>query len=115
MAYLEAFVAPVPKASKDDYLSHAEMMASVLKENGALQITECWESNVPDGEQTSFPLAVKRAEGEAIVMGWILWPSREKRDEGFQKAMSDPRMADFKPPFDMKRMIFGGFEPIVEL
>jgi len=114
MSYVEAFVAPVPDANRDEYLTHAQMMASIFKESGALQIMECWGTNVPDGEDTSFPLAVKKEAGESVVLGWIVWPSRDVRDEAFKSMRSDPRMKDFKPPFDGKRMIFGGFEPLLE-
>ncbi|MGB6177294.1 MAG: DUF1428 domain-containing protein, partial [Methylocella sp.] len=90
--------------------------AVVFKEHGALKVVDCWEDDVPEGELTSFPMAVKRKDGEAVVFGWILWPSRIVRDEGMKKAMVDPRMQpDNNPmPFDGKRLIYGGFEMIVE-
>ena len=58
----------------------------------------------------------RRSEGESIVFSWIVWPSREARDEGNKKVMADPRMQPTggDVPFDMKRMIFGGFKPIVQ-
>ncbi len=117
MAYIEAFVAPVPEANMEAYLAHARKAADLFKEQGALQIRECWGTNVPEGEVTSFHMAVKREEGEGLVMGWMIWPSREARDEGFAKAQNDPRMKEIfgSMPFDGRRLIYGGFEPILEV
>lgn len=69
-----------------------------------------------EGKVTSFPMAVKRKEDETVVFSWIIWPSRQARDEGMKKAMADPRLQPgTKPmPFDATRMIFGGFEMIVD-
>ena len=93
-----------------------EDAAAVFKENGALQVVECWGYDVPNGEVTSFPMAVKCKDDETVVFSWIVWPSRELRDEGMKKVMADPRLQPDKNPmpFDGKRMIFGGFEVLVE-
>jgi len=103
------------QAPNDDRV-HAEKAAVVFKEHGALKLVECWGDDVPGGEVTSFPMAVKRKEDETVVFSWILWPSRQARDEGMKKVMADPRLKpDVNPmPFDGKRLIFGGFEMIVE-
>ena len=60
---------------------------------------------------------VQKKDDETVVFGWILWPSREARDQGMPKAMADGRlMQETNPmPFDGKRMIYGGFETIVEV
>lgn len=117
MAYVDGFVFAVPAARKEEFRKHAEDAAVVFKDHGALQVMECWGDDVPDGEVTSFPLAVKREEGEAVCFSWVLWPSREARDAGNEKVMKDPRLQpDVNPmPFDGKRLIFGGFQPIVEV
>jgi uncharacterized protein YbaA (DUF1428 family) len=115
MTYVDGFVLAVPKANRDMYKQHAEKAAAIFREHGALQLVECWGDDVPDGKLTSFPMAVKCQEDEAVVFSWILWPSRAARDEGMKNFMADPRMADMGPmPFDGKRMIYGGFEMIVE-
>ena len=77
---------------------------------------ECWGDDVPDGKVTSFPMAVKRKEDETVVFSWIMWPSREVRDAGMAKVMVDPRLQPDKNPmpFDGQRLIYGGFEIIVE-
>lgn len=116
MAYVDGFVAAVPTANRETYRRHAEAAAEVFREHGALKLVECWGDDVPDGEITSFPLAVKRKEDETVVFAWILWPSREVRDAAHPKVMADPRLQpDTNPmPFDGKRMIYGGFEVIVD-
>lgn len=117
MPYVDGFVAAVPTASKAAYRRHAETAAEVFKELGALPVVEGWGDDVPDGEVTSFPTAVKCREDETVCFSWILWPSREVHDEAVPKIMSDPRLQpDANPmPFDGKRMIFGGFEILVDV
>jgi uncharacterized protein YbaA (DUF1428 family) len=113
MAYVDGFVAAVPTSNREAFRAHAADTATILKEHGALKVVECWGDDVPEGEVTSFPMAVKRKPDEAVVFSWILWPSRGARDAGMKKAMEDPRMRR-EMPFDGKRMIFGGFDVIVE-
>lgn len=117
MAYVDGFVAAVPTANREEYRQHAEKAAVVIKECGALKLVECWGDDVPDGEVTSFPMAVKCKPDETVVFSWITWPSRAARDEGMRKMMADPRMQpDTNPmPFDGKRLIYGGFEMIVDV
>jgi uncharacterized protein YbaA (DUF1428 family) len=116
MTYVDGFVAAVPTANREKFLKHARDAAVVFKEVGALSVAECWGDDVPDGELTSFPMAVKRGADETVVFSWVTWPSREVRDAGMRKAMEDPRLQpDVNPmPFDGKRAIFGGFEMILE-
>ena len=117
MTYVDGFVIAVPNANRDAFKKHAEMAAAVFKENGAMKVVECWGDDVPEGEVTSFPMAVKRKPDETVVFSWITWPSRKVRDEGMKKVMADPRLEPGKHPmpFDGKRMIYGGFEVIVEV
>ncbi|HTK01975.1 MAG TPA: DUF1428 domain-containing protein [Bordetella sp.] len=117
MTYVDGFVAAVPIENRDAYIKHAKIAAEVFKENGALSVVECWEDEVPDGKVTSFPMAVKRKEGEAIVFAWIVWPSREAEQNGMKVAMEDPRLqSDKNPmPFDGQRMIYGGFTTVLEV
>ena len=116
MSYIDGFVAAVPTANREAYKAHVERAALVFMEHGATRIVECWGDDVPDGTTTSFALAVKKKEDETVIFSWIEWPSKEVRDKGMTAAMSDPRMhPDQNPmPFDGKRLIFGGFVPIVE-
>ncbi len=116
MNYVDGFVAAVPSANKERYVKHASDAAAVFKEYGALNFVECWGDDVPDGEVTSFPMAVHCKPDETVVFSWVIWPSREVRNEAMQKVMEDPRLKpDVNPmPFDGKRLIYGGFETVVD-
>jgi uncharacterized protein YbaA (DUF1428 family) len=116
MNYVDGFVAAVPTVNREEYRKHAEKAAAVFKEHGALTVVECWGADVPEGKVTSFPMAVKRQADETVVFSWITWPSRQVRDDAWKKVMADPRLQpDNNPmPFDGKRLIYGGFEPIVD-
>ena len=117
MDYIDGFVAAVPTANREAYLQHARTAAAVFKAHGALRVIETWGDDVPEGKLTSFPLAVKAGSTETVVFSWIHWPSRAVRDEGWKKVMEDERMKpeDGEMPFDGKRMIYGGFEPILDV
>lgn len=116
MAYVDGFVAAVPTGNKDEYLEFAKMTVPIFKKHGALKVVETWGDDVPDGEVTSFPMAVKREANETVVFSWIVWPSKEVRDEGMKKVMEDPDMpGDVNSmPFDGKRLIYGGFEMLLD-
>jgi uncharacterized protein YbaA (DUF1428 family) len=117
MSYVDGFVTPVPTAKRDEYRQHAEITAAMFKEYGAVRVVECWGDDVPEGKLTSFSMAVKREPTETVVFSWISWPSRQARDEGWKKVMADPRMqARAMPiPFDGKRLIYGGFEVVLDV
>ena len=112
MNYIDGFVVPVPKANRAQYQKLAAEMAKRFKEWGALQVVECWGDDVPEGKLTSFPLAVKCEPDEVVVFSWIVWPSKQVRDAGNKKMMAEP--APETMPFDGKRMIYGGFEVMVD-
>ena len=117
MSYVDGFVAAVPDANKEKFIEHAKIMAVVFKDYGALRVVDTWGDDVPDGEVTSFPLAVKKQDDETIVFSWIIWPSKAVRDAGWALAMEDPRMQDdsHPMPFDGKRLIYGGFNMVSDL
>lgn len=114
--YVQGFVLAVPTANKDAFIKHARDAAKVFKEHGALKCVECWGDDVPDGEVTSFPMAVKAKADETVVFSWYIWPSKETLEAGMAKAMEDPRLQpDTNPmPFDGKRLIYAGFVPVVD-
>ena len=116
MSYVDGFVCAVPTANRAAYLQHAQDAALVFKEFGALGVVECWGDDVPEGKLTSFPMAVKREADETVVFSWITWPSRAVRDAGWAKVMVDPRMQPGAStmPFDGKRLIYGGFEVLLQ-
>ncbi|UZK64740.1 DUF1428 domain-containing protein [Sphingomonas sp. M1-B02] len=115
MAYMDGFVLAVPEGNKDDYLAMAAVTATIFRESGATRVVEAWGNDVPHGTNTDFYMATKAEEGEVIVFSWILWPSKEVRDAGWEKMTSDERMKAFgEMPFDGKRMFWGGFDPILD-
>lgn len=121
MAYVDGFVIAVPKAKRQDFIAHAEAMDPMFLELGATRVFECWQDDVPPGKQTDFFRAVECKEDEAVVFSWVEWPDKATRDKGMaaMEAMmeTDPRfdMARNPPPFDGKRMIYGGFASVVSL
>jgi uncharacterized protein YbaA (DUF1428 family) len=121
MSYIDGFVIAVPTANKQKFIDHAKMADPVFVERGATRIVECWEDDVSDGKVTDFRRAVQATDEECIVFSWIEWPDKTTRDAAMawmmSENMSDPRMDPAKNPmpFDGKRMIFGGFEPVVVL
>ncbi|MBB3232772.1 DUF1428 domain-containing protein [Halomonas stenophila] len=116
MSYVDGFVAAVPTANRQAYIEHARQAAEVFKEYGALKVVECWGDDVPEGEVTSFPMAVQCRPDETVIFAWLVWPSREVRDQAMPRIMEDPRLSpEVNPmPFDGKRLIYGGFETVVD-
>ena len=115
MPYVECFVAAVPAENEEAYKKKCIMMNQVFKDHGAERAIDCWGAEVPDGEVTSFPKAVKAGEGEIVCIGFVEWSSKEARDKAMPKAMADERMEMSDLPFDGKRLIFGGFESFSEM
>ncbi|MEM6667071.1 MAG: DUF1428 domain-containing protein [Pseudomonadota bacterium] len=117
MTFVEGFLAAVPTANRDAFIAHSRVMSGICRENGALRVVDCWGADVPDGKVTSFPMAVKLAEGETVAFSWIEWPDKDTRDAGWAKMMEDPRMTpEANPmPFDGLRIVMGGFDVVVDL
>jgi uncharacterized protein YbaA (DUF1428 family) len=115
--FVDGFLLAVPTKNKSEYLELAQSMAEVFIDNGALEVVENWGSEVPDGELTSFIKAVQCGDDETVVFSWIIWPSKELRDEGMEACLAHPLFSDetWSPPFDGKRMIFGSFEQILKV
>jgi uncharacterized protein YbaA (DUF1428 family) len=114
MAYVDGFVLAVPTANKEAYLASAAKAWVLFKEFGATRHVECWANDVPDGKLTDFKRSVQAREDETVVFSWIEYPSKEVRDEVYRRMKNDPRMKDMDMPFDGKRMIYGGFQPIFD-
>ncbi|KMV36240.1 DUF1428 domain-containing protein [Franconibacter pulveris] len=116
MNYVDGFVVAVPAENKAAYQALAEKAAPLFKEFGALRVVECWAEDVPDGRLTDFRRAVQAQDNEEVVFSWIEYLSKEVRDAANEKMMADPRMKALgdEMPFDGKRMIYGGFMPILD-
>lgn len=117
MDYIDGFMCSVPHENKNAYRKFAALAADIFKAYGALSVVECWENDVPEGKVNSMHSAVLRKEGEAVVFSWIRWPSKTVRDEAWPKVMQDERMPKdmSEAPFDGKRMIFGGFDVVLDV
>jgi len=120
MSYIDGFVLAVPTANKQKFIDHARKFDSIFLEFGATRIIEGWGDDVPDGKVTDFRKAVQATAEETVAFSWVEWPDKATRDAGVKKMMEDPRMDPSNPdnekmPFDGQRMIFGGFEPVLEL
>ena len=114
--YVMSFVAAVPTNQKDAYLAHCKAAAEIFKSHGALRVVEVWGDIVPEGETTSYGRTVKVQAGETVVTGWQEWPDKATCDANMEKAMSDPRLdAMGEMPFDATRLIYGGFETLVDI
>lgn len=128
MSYFDCFLAPVPRANKAAYEALARVSAQVIKEHGALSVTECWldeygpdaqtyhgtETRQSDAQYGSFVAAAGAREGETVVLSWVEWPDKAARDAGMEKVTRDPRMqfGDEPPAFDGRRLIAAGFQPM---
>ena len=120
MPYIVAYVAAVPSTEKDAYATHVEEATKIFKKHGAVRCVECWGADIPPGKLTSFPLAVKCEPDETVVLGFAEWESKAAHDEGMPKVMNEMRdgmtAGTFaEPPFDGKRMIFGGFDVLMDM
>jgi uncharacterized protein YbaA (DUF1428 family) len=115
MSYIDGFLVPVPAGKKEVYRALAAKAGEVFKKHGATRTVECWGDDLPDGKVTDFKMSVKAEAGENVVFSWIEWPSKAARDEGMKKSMEDPMMqSGGEMPFDGKRMIFGGFDVLLD-
>ena len=119
MSYIDGFLVAVPTADKQAFIDHANRADSFFIDHGALRVMECWGDDVPDGTLTDFRKAVQAKDDETVVFSWIEWPDKATRDAVMGQmdkiSKSDDRInSDSNPmPFDGKRLVFGGFVPVV--
>lgn len=116
MSYVDGFVLAVPEVNREAYRQHAAEAVALFHECGVTRMVEAWGDDVPDGKLTDFRGAVQAEPGEVVVFSWMEYPSREVRDEAMARMMADPRMTQMVEtmPFDGRRMIFGGFAPLLD-
>ena len=116
--YVDGFVVPVPRRNLDAYRRVARKAGKIWREHGALEYCECVAEDVKKGELTSFPQSVALKRGETVVFAWIVFKSSAHRDRVNAKVLKDARLADSMDPktmpFDSKRMIYGGFDVLVD-
>jgi len=120
--YIDGFVLPIPRKHLNQYKSVAQEVAKIWKEHGALAYFEYVGEDLKLEGTRSFPECIEATEDEAIVFGWVVFDSREDRDLANERVATDQRMVDLIAPltdpnrliFDAQRMVYGGFEPLVE-
>ncbi|MFU8878720.1 MAG: DUF1428 domain-containing protein [Wenzhouxiangellaceae bacterium] len=118
MKYIDGFVLPIAQDQIDNYREMARQAGEVWIEHGALEFFECIGDDLDRDELVPFPKMAGCRDGETVVFSWIVYESREHRDEVNRKVMEDPRikaMGPEKMPFDCSRMAHGGFSTLVEL
>ena len=115
MTYVDGFLTPVPNANKDAYKKHAESAIDLFLGFGATRFVEAWGDDVPDGKVNDLKKAVDLKEDETVLFSWLEYPDKATRDEANRRMMEDPEMAKMEMPFDGSRMIFAGFEPLVDV
>jgi uncharacterized protein YbaA (DUF1428 family) len=120
MSYIDGFVIAAPTADRQAVIDYAARFDPIFLEFGALRVVEAWGDDVPPGKVTDFFRAVDAKDGESVMFSWVEWPDKATRDAGMKKMMEDPRMDPANPdnppmPFDGKRMIYGGFENVLDL
>ena len=115
--YVDGYVLPVPKKNVEAYRRLAKIGARIWRDHGALEFRECVGDDLNVKWGVPFPRGIKAKRGETVVFSWIVFKSRAHRDRVNAKVMKDPRMASMDPksmPFDARRMLYGGFEVLVE-
>jgi uncharacterized protein YbaA (DUF1428 family) len=118
MPYVDGFVLPIPRKNLQAYRRMAQKAGKVWREHGALEYRECVGDDLDVKGVKTFPRQIKPKPGETVVFSWIVYRSRAHRDQVNKKVMKDPRLASMMDeksmPFDMKRMVYGGFKVLVE-
>lgn len=116
--YVDGFVVPVAKGKIDAYRRLSRKVAKVWMEHGALEYRECLGEDLRIKGLLGFEKGIGTKRGETVVFGWITYRSRAHRDRVNAKIAADPRMVemckDDAMPFDVGRMLYGGFTTIVE-
>lgn len=116
MTYIDGVIIPVPTKNKEAYLQYAKDMSEIFKAHGVMRFVECWGDELPDGEVTSYPLAVKKKDDESVCFSWAEWPSKQVHDDAMPKIMEEMQKLhdDAGMPFDGSRLIYGGFDVILD-
>jgi uncharacterized protein YbaA (DUF1428 family) len=95
---------------------------------GALEYWECvgneFKVNIDPKDKSKtaflFPKKFNLKPSETILFSWIVYKSKTHRNRVNAKVMKDPTMnmenIDMKSmPFDVRKMLYAGFAPIVKM
>ena len=119
MRYVDGFVIPVREEHLKLYRSIAQKAGKIWREYGALQYVEAVGDDLESPFGASFPKTIKLKPGEVALFSFIVFKSRADRDRVNKRVINDPRMKKMMEggpmPFDVKRMVYGGFKTIVDM
>ena len=119
MRYVDGYVLPVPRRNLGGYRRMAAKAGRIWREHGALEYRECVGDDLAIKGVVPFPRRIRLRRGETVMFSWIVFKSRAHRDRVNARVMKDPRLASSMDPktmpFDVKRMVYGGFKVIVDL
>jgi uncharacterized protein YbaA (DUF1428 family) len=97
----------------------AQKAGKIWREHGALEFRECVGDDLKVKVGASFPRKINVKPGETVLFSWIVFKSRSHRDRVNAKVMKDTRLASMMDPgdmpFDVKRMLYGGFKVLVDV
>lgn len=117
--YVDGFVLPVPTKNLAAYRKMARAGGKIWREHGALEFRECVGDDMDVSMGLSFPKAIKPRKGETVMFSFIVFKSRAHRNQVNKKVVNDPRLAKMcdpkAMPFDLSRMIYGGFKVLVDM
>lgn len=113
--YIDGVVLPVPEGKKQAYLEFCKAADAAMIAAGAIRVVDGWGEDLMEGKQTDYLRATHREAGETVVFSWVEWPDKPTRDKGWERLMADERLSGPDRPFDGRRMMHGGFVPIVDV
>ena len=116
--YVDGFLIPIPRKNVAAYRRMAQKACKVWMEHGALEYRECIGDDMSPKMPATFPKMLENKRGDTVIFSWIVYKSKQHRDRVIAKVMKDPRiLAMMDPennPFDVERMLYGGFRVMVE-
>ncbi len=121
MRYVDGFVIPVPKKKLSEYLAIARKAGAVWRDHGALEYRECVGDDLDIKKVVPFTRSARAKRGETVIFSWIVYKSRAHRDRVNKNVMKDARMLKMMnamtkaSPFDMKKLVYGGFKIAVDV
>ena len=113
IGYIDGFLIPVATANREVYRAHEAKWWPTFRDMGALSLVVGWGDDVPPGKQTDFLRAVDLQAEETVVFCWLTWPDKPTRDAAYAKMMAQDPATLGEMPFDGKRMVYGGFAPLL--
>ncbi len=116
--YVDGFLIPIPRKNVAAYKKLAQKACKVWMEHGALEYRECIGEDLAQKMPATFPRLLDNKRGDTAIFSWIVYKSKTHRNQVNKKVLQDPRILAMMNlednPFDVKRMLYGGFQVMVE-